>query len=70
MPEPVKTDSIHTVEPDDIQPPPHYNPAKGPQVITADTARQGPRGGRVLIVLVVAMAAVGIAWLLVNQFAH
>jgi len=66
----VKTDSIHTVEEDNIRPPPHYDPAKGPQIITSDTARQGPKGRRVLVVLVAAMIAVGIALFLVARFAH
>ena len=46
----VKTDSIHTVEEDNIRPPPHYDAVKGPQIITSDTARQGPKGNRVLMV--------------------
>jgi hypothetical protein len=37
----IKTDSNHTVELDNIRPPPHYDDVKGPQVITSDTARQG-----------------------------
>jgi hypothetical protein len=44
----IKTDSNHAVELDNIQPPPHYHPETGPQVITSDTARQGPKGRRVL----------------------
>ena len=66
----VKTDSIHTVEEDNIRPPPHYDAAKGPQIITSDTARQGPKGRRVLVVLVAALIAVGIALFLVARFAH
>ena len=65
----VKTDSIHTVEKDNIRPPPHYNAAKGPQIITSDTARQGPKGKRVFVVLVAALVIVGIAWMFLARFA-
>ena len=65
----VKTDSIHTVELDNITPPPHYDAAKGPQVITSDTARQGPKGRRVYVVLVVSLIAVVVALFLVARFA-
>ena len=61
----VKTDSIHTVEKDNIQPPPHYDAVKGPQIITSDAARQGPRGWPVLYVLVAGLVAIGIAWIIV-----
>jgi hypothetical protein len=66
----VKTDSNHTVELDNIQPPPHYHPETGPQVITSDTARQGPKGGRVYVVLVVSLIAIVIALFLVARFVH
>jgi hypothetical protein len=65
----IKTDAVHTIEKDNIRPPPHYDAAKGPQIITSDTARQGPKGRRVLVVLVAALIAVGIAWMLVARFA-
>jgi hypothetical protein len=42
----IKTDSNHTVELDNIKPPPHYDDVEGPQVVTSDTARQGPLGQR------------------------
>jgi hypothetical protein len=48
----VKIDSLHTVEEDNIRPPPHYHPESGPQIITSDTARQGPLGSRALVVLI------------------
>jgi hypothetical protein len=66
----VKTDSNHTVELDNIQPPPHYHPETGPQVITSDTARQGPKGGRVYVVLVVSLIAIVVALFLVVRFVH
>jgi hypothetical protein len=66
----VKTDSIHTVELDNIQPPPHYHPETGPQVITSDTARQGPKGRRVYVVMVVSLVAVVIALFLVARFVY
>jgi hypothetical protein len=66
----VKTDSIHTVELDNIQPPPHYHPETGPQVITSDTARQGPKGRRVYIVMVVSLIAVVVALFLVARFVY
>jgi hypothetical protein len=65
----VKTDSNHTVEEDNIRPPPHYDDVKGPQIITSDTARQGPKGRRVLVVLVAALVIVGIAWMFLARFA-
>jgi hypothetical protein len=64
----IKTDSIHTVEEDNIRPPPHYDAAKGPQIITSDTARQGPMGRRVSVILVVSLVAVVIALFLVVWF--
>ena len=67
----VKQDSVRTIEEDDIHTPPPYKPDGPPQVVTADTARQGPRGRRVLVVLVVSLVAVGAAWaLLAAIFAH
>ena len=63
-----KTDSIHTVESDNIRPPPHYNAANGPQVVTSDTARAGPMGRPVYWVLIASMAAVIIALALVAWF--
>jgi hypothetical protein len=53
------------VEDDNIRPPPHYRPNGPPQIVTADTARQGPKGNRVLIVLVVSLAAIAVAWAIV-----
>jgi hypothetical protein len=64
----VKTDSNHTVELDNIQPPPHYHPETGPQVITSDTARQGPKGRRVYILLVVSLITIVVALFLVARF--
>jgi hypothetical protein len=66
----IKTDSIHTVEEDNIRPPPHYNAVKGPQIITSDTARQGPLGSPVLAVLVGGIVAVCIAFALVYFFSY
>jgi hypothetical protein len=43
------------VEEDNIQPPPPYREGGPPQVITADTARQGPKGARVLVVLLASL---------------
>ncbi len=65
----VDKDSTRIVEEDNITPPPMYEEGK-PQVVTADTARQGPRGTPVLWVLIVAivLAAVGMigAWMYVG----
>jgi len=66
----VKTDANHTVELDDIEPPPHYHPETGPQVVTADTARSGPLGRRVYVVLVVSLLAVVVGFLLVAWLAR
>jgi hypothetical protein len=66
----IKTDSIHTVEEDNIKPPPHYRSNGPPQVITSDTARQGPRGTPVLVVLMCGLVAVCIAFGLVYFFSY
>jgi len=50
------------VEDDTIRPPPHYRENGPQQVITADTARQGPKGYRVLWVLVAGLILAMIAW--------
>jgi hypothetical protein len=66
----VEQDAIHTIEEDNIQPPPHYK-ADGPQqVLTADTARQAPSGRPVLIVLAVSLVFIGMAWVLVDIFMY
>ncbi len=54
-----------SVEPDDIQPPPHYSENGPPQVITADTARQAPLGPRVLFILVASVIAIVVAFALI-----
>ena len=66
----VKTDAIHTVEEDNMTTPPHYHPEAGPQIVTSDTARQGPLGSPVLIVLICGMAAVCMAFSLVYFFSY
>jgi hypothetical protein len=50
------------VEDDNIKSPPHYRPDGPPQVVMADTARQGPSGRRVLVVLVASLVTIGAAW--------
>jgi hypothetical protein len=64
----VKIDSLHTVEEDNIRPPPHYHPETGPQIITSDTARQGPLGSRVLVVLLCGLVAICLSWFVVARF--
>jgi hypothetical protein len=66
----VKTDSIHTVEEDNIEPPPHYDAVEGPQIVTSDTARQGPLGSRVLAVLIGGLVAVCLAFAVVYWFSY
>jgi hypothetical protein len=66
----VKTDSNHTVELDNIKPPPHYDEVKGPQIVTSDTARQGPLGSRVLGILIGGLAAILLAFGLVMFFSY
>lgn len=58
------------VEEDHIRPPPHYREDGPPQVVTADTARQGPKGNRVLIVLVASLATLVAAWAIVAWLTH
>jgi hypothetical protein len=66
----VEKDSAHLVEEDNIAPPPHYNENGPPQVITSDTARQGPRGTPVLWVLIAALILAGIAWVVVHWYVY
>jgi hypothetical protein len=65
----VEKDPIHFVEEDNIQPPPHYHEEGPPQIVTSDTARQGPRGTPVLLVLLAALILLGVAWWLMEKFA-
>jgi hypothetical protein len=62
---PEEVDMDREIEDDNIRPPPHYHEDGPPQVLTPDTARQGPKGSRVLVVLVCALALAAIAWLAV-----
>jgi hypothetical protein len=66
----VEKDATHVVEEDNIAPPPHYNEEGPPQVITSDTARQGPRGTPVLWILIGGLVAIGIAWVVVHWFVY
>jgi hypothetical protein len=52
--------AMSEIEQDNIAPPPHYREDGPPQVVTSDTARQGPLGSRVLLVLVASIAAAAI----------
>ena len=63
-----KDDGIHVVEEDNISPPPHCRPDGPPQVVTSDTARQGPRGTRVFLVLAGSLVAAGVAWIVIAAF--
>jgi hypothetical protein len=63
-------DSNHAVELDNIKPPPHYDDVEGPQIVTSDTARQGPLGSRVLAVLLVGLAAICLAFAFVVFFSY
>jgi hypothetical protein len=58
------------VEQDHIRPPPHYREDGPPQIVTADTARQGPKGNRVLVVLVASLAALVAAWAIIAWLTH
>lgn len=58
------------IEDDNIRPPPHCHEGGPPEVVTADTARQGPKGYRVLWVLLGSLALVAVAWLIVAPFGH
>jgi hypothetical protein len=66
----VERDATHIVEEDGITPPPHYDEANGPQVLTPDTARQAPKGVPVLWVLIGGLVLIGVAWAAVSLFAH
>jgi hypothetical protein len=66
----VEKDSLHTIEEDNIQAPPSYHEKGPPQILTADTARQAPRGKPVLYVLVAALVAIGVAWIVVERLIY
>jgi hypothetical protein len=59
----VEKDANHVVEEDNIVPPPMYQENGPPQIVTSDTARQGPLGSPVFWVLLVAIALVCIGFL-------
>ena len=63
-----KTDNVHTIELDNIEAPPHYHPEQGPQIVTSDTARAGPLGQPVFIVLMISLAAIVVGFELVAWF--
>jgi hypothetical protein len=63
----IEKDPVHVVEDDDIRPPPPYEEEGPPQVVTADTVRQAPRGTPVLWVLIAGLAAIGIAWVIIDK---
>ena len=66
----VEKDPVHLVEEDNITPPPHYEEGGPPQVVTSDTARQGPRGTPVLWVLIAGLIAIGIAWVVIHWYVY
>jgi len=51
----------HIVERDNVQSPPRHTDAH-PAVVTGDTARQAPRGKRVLFVLATALVLIAISF--------
>jgi hypothetical protein len=58
-----ENDGLRKVEPDNIQAPPHYREGRS-QNLTPDTGRQGPSGGRVLVVLLASLAAAVAVWVI------
>jgi hypothetical protein len=56
------------IEDDNIRPPPHYREDGPPQVITADTARQGPKGYRVFWVLAASLALAMVGWFVAAHY--
>jgi hypothetical protein len=64
----VEKDATHLVEEDNIQPPPLYEENGPAQIVTSDTARQGPLGLPVLWVLVGGLLAIGVAFFIVEAF--
>ena len=59
------------IEDDNVRPPPHYHEGGPPQVVTADTARQGPKGYRVLWVLLGSLVLAAIAlWIVMSLIGH
>ena len=66
----VEKDPIHLVEEDNITTPPHYDEGGPPQVVTSDTARQGPRGTPVLWVLIGGLIAAVVAWAIIHWYVY
>ena len=64
----VQKDPTHLVEEDNIRPPPPYIEEGPPQVVTSDTARQGPLGKPVLWVLAGGVALACVAWFVIRLF--
>ncbi len=52
----------HIVERDNVQTPPPRHTDAHPAVVTGDTARQAPRGKRVLYVLATALVLIAVAF--------
>jgi len=48
------------IEEDNMTPPPHYQEGGPAQIVTSDTARQGPLGRRVFVVLVASLIGVAV----------
>jgi hypothetical protein len=65
----VEQDANHTIEEDNIVPPPLYKGDGRPQIVTADTARQAPLGKPVLWVLIAALVLVGVGLMAAFYFA-
>lgn len=66
----IEKDALDAIEEDNIQPPPHYRPEGPPQVITSDTARQGPNGWPMLVVLAAGLIAIALAWVIVAKLVY
>ena len=62
-----KESEMNEMERDNTQPPPKHTTAH-PAVVTGDSARQGPRGRRILYVLVAGLALVALAFVMLSNF--
>ena len=60
---------MNEIERDNTQPPPKHTSAH-PAVVTGDSARQAPRGRRILYVLVAGLALVAIAFVMLSNFTN
>ena len=64
----VRQDWVLIVEENDSRPPARLPPGRPPPLVTHDTARQGPLGVPVLLLLAGSFGLIAVTWLLIAIF--